>query len=369
MHAARLVESFKSDFPARFSAVGSNRLAQAGAFIIEDYRNISVMGISEVFSKLGHIRQAFKKVKKYLREARPSLVVLVDFPGFNLRIAAFAKKLGIPVIYFIPPQIWAWRQGRVEKIKAYVDKVISILPFEQKFYESHGVDVAYVGHPFVNTVKPKYGKEEFFRQLDMEIDDDRPIVTIMPGSRGNEVAKHLPLMLKAVDIIEKAIPDVIVLLPLAESIDPAVLGPFQDRLHNVRVLHDSAYDALSYCHTAIVSSGSVTLEAAILRTPTIVIYEISHLSYLIAKMVVNVKYISLPNLIAQKEVFPEFIQNLDPEKIAQKAVYMVQNGKKEIEKDLNTVVEILGKYDSYELAADIIEGFLERKNGPIPETA
>lgn len=363
MHAANLVKSFKNHFHFQFSAVGSKILAEAGADIVCDYHNISLTGVSELFSKIFHIYTALNTVKKYIRKTRPALVILVDFPGFNLGIARFVKKLGIPVIYFIAPQIWAWKKGRIETIKRYVDRVICILPFEKKLYDSYGIDAVYVGHPFVTTVKPMLSRKEFLREI--QKDGKNPIITIMPGSRENEIKKHMPVLLKTGAIMKKSIPGMVVVLPLAENIEMAILEPFRDSFDNTTIVKKLAYDALAYCDTAIVASGSVTLEAAILKAPTIVIYRISSFSYLIAKMLVKIDFISLPNIIAGKEVFPEFIQDIDPEKIAEKALYMVHNGKEEILKDMDEIIEKLGHYNSYESARDVVIRFLEKRYGAL----
>ncbi len=363
MHAIHLIESFKNSFSFQFSAMGSTGLARTGADVIYDYRDISLTGISEIFSKLHHIRRAFKTIKKHILSIKPALIILVDFPGFNLKMARFAKKLNIPVLYFIPPQIWAWKKNRIFTIKQNVDQVISVLPFEKPLYETFGIHVAYVGHPFVQTVKPSLSREDFLKKSG--IDRRGPIITIMPGSRENEIKKHMPVLLNTIDIIRKSAPDITVILPLADNMDENVLELFKERLGNTLVIRNHAYDALSYCDAAIVASGSVTLEAAILGTPTIVIYQISSLSYFIAKMLVKVRWISLPNIIAGKEVFPEFIQDLDAAKIAEKTLYMVHNGKEEIKRDIDNIIAKLGSYNSYESARDTIVDFLENKYGAL----
>jgi lipid-A-disaccharide synthase len=363
IHAAHLVKSLTERFPFRFSAVGSKRLIEAGADVICDYQNISATGISELFSKKSHIRDAFKIVKKHIKETMPALVILVDFPGFNLRIARFSKKLGIPVIYFIAPQIWAWRKKRIKTIERYVDRVICILPFEKALYDKHGIDSVYIGHPFVNTVQPSLSKEEFLRQIGK--DGANPIVTIMPGSRENEIKKHMPVLLETIAIMKKSIPGMTVVLPVAENIEENIFEPFKGPLGDTVMIKRHAYDALAYCDIAIVASGSVTLEAAILKAPTMVIYRISSLSYFIAKMLVKMQFISLPNIIAGKEVFPEFIQNIDPEKIAEKALYMVHNGKQAIQEDIDGIIEKLGHHNSYESARDAVIGFLEKRYGTL----
>lgn len=363
MHAAQLVTALLERFPFQFSAVGGRRLADAGAHIVCDYHNISITGISEVFSKTTHIFSALRTVKKHIINTRPALVILVDFPGFNLRMARFSKKLGIPVIYFIAPQIWAWRKKRIETIQRYVDRVICILPFEQRLYESYGVDAVYVGHPFVNTVRPSLPKEEFLKQI--KTDGKNPILTIMPGSRKNEISKHMPVLLKTVSSMKKSIPKLVVVLPLAENIETTILEPYRDSLSDILVIRGLAYDALAYCDTAIVASGSVTLEAAILKTPTIVIYRISSVSYLLAKMLVKITFISLPNIIAGKSVYPEYIQDIDPEKIAEKALHMVHNGKEEAQEDLEGIMDKLGHHNAYKSAGDAIVGFLEKRYGAL----
>lgn len=363
MHAAHLVTALQERFPFQFSAVGSRRLAETGAHIICDYYNISITGISEAFSKINHIHKTLRTVKKHIKDTRPALVILVDFPGFNLRMARFSKKLGIPVIYFIAPQIWAWRKKRIETIKRYVDRVICILPFEQMLYESNGVDAVYVGHPFVNTVRPELSKEEFLKRI--KTDGKNPILTIMPGSRKNEMTKHMPVLLKTVVVMKKIIPELVVVLPLAENIEMATLEPYRNSLSDIRVMRGFAYDALAYCDTAVVASGSVTLEAAVLKTPTIVIYRISPVSYLLARMLVKINFISLPNIIAGKSVFPEYIQSIDPEKIAEKALHMVHNGKEEIQEDIEGIVEKLGHYNAYKSAGDAVIGFLEKRYGAL----
>ena len=363
MHAAHLVKSLKERFPFQFSAVGGKRLMESGVDIICDYQNISITGISELFSKITHIYSAWRIVRKHIRETRPALIILVDFPGFNLRMARFAKKLGIPVLYFIAPQIWAWKKKRIQTIKRYVDRVICILPFEKALYDQHGIDAVYVGHPFVNTVKPSLSREKFLEQI--HSDGSNPIITIMPGSRQNEITKHMPVLLKTVTIMKKSLSGMVVVLPLADNIEMDVLAPFKDSLGDTVIIKKHAYDALAYCDMAIAASGSVTLEAAILKTPTIVIYRISSLSYLVAKMLVKIQFISLPNVIAEKAVFPEFIQDIDPEKIAEKALYMVDNGKEVIQEDINGIIEKLGHYNSYKSAREAVIGFLEKKYGTL----
>ncbi|MCX5807842.1 MAG: lipid-A-disaccharide synthase [Proteobacteria bacterium] len=364
IHAFHLIDELKYFFNFQFSGIGSTKLRDAGVDIVYDYKNISLTGLSEIFSKLRHIRDAFSKIKKHLREKRPSLLILVDFPGFNMRIARFAHNLGIPVIYFIPPQIWAWRKKRIYKIKKYVNKVICILPFEKKIYEDYSIDVAYAGHPYMEIVKPLYTREDFLRMAG--IGGKAPVLTIMPGSRDNEVEKHMPILMDIIEAIEKRVENLKILLPLAENIDQKIIEKYRKENIEITYLKGLSYDALANSDLAIIASGSATLEAAILGTPTIVIYKISFLSYVFARLLVKINYISLPNIIAGKEVFPEFIQTFDVEKIAEKALYMLSNGKEKIKVEIDNMKIKLGKENSYKMAAKTIVEFMEHTYGALP---
>jgi lipid-A-disaccharide synthase len=352
IHAFHLVEALKGSLSAQFSGIGSKKLQEAGMEIIYDYSNISLTGISEIFGKIQYIREAFKSIKQHIAREKPSLLILVDFPGFNLNVAKFAKTLGVPVVYFIPPQIWAWRKSRIKKIRERTDKVLCILPFEKQLYEEHGIDATYVGHPFMKTVKPQYSREDFYNK--MGIVQEGPIITILPGSRENEVKKHMPILLSVLEKLKHHVHKPTILLPLAQNIDLHLMEQLLEGHPMVKMFKGLSYDALAYSDIAIAASGSVTLEAAILGTPTIVIYKVSLLSYALARMLVNIKYISLPNIIAGKEIFPEFIQQLNAETIAEKALYMLNNGREQIKKDIELLKSKLGTFDSYQLAKNEI---------------
>jgi lipid-A-disaccharide synthase len=367
IHASHLVKSLRRTLHVEFSGMGSKKLHEAGVHIIYDYGNISVTGISEIFGKLKYIREAYNTIKQHIVREKPSLLILVDFPGFNLRIAKFAKAHHVPVVYFIPPQVWAWRKSRIRKIRERVDKVICILPFEKQLYEEYGVDATYIGHPFVNTVKPVYSRTEFYTKVGIE--QKGPLITILPGSRENEIIKHMPILLSIITKLEQHIHKPAILLPLAENIELLRLEKHLAGNHTIRAFKGLSYDALAYSDLAIAASGSVTLEAAILGTPTIVIYKISPLSYILAKILVNVPHISLPNIIAGKEIFPEFIQQINPEKIAEKALYMLNNGRDKIKNDIELLKIKLGTFDSYQLAKDEVIQLLEQIYGTLPKAS
>ena len=367
MHAVRLVTELQKRIPITFSGVGSVGLSRCGVDVVHDYRNISLMGLSEVFSKLGHVWEAYRALKRHLIDISPSLLILVDFPGFNLRVARMAHHLGIPVVYFIPPQIWAWRKRRIHFIKKYVSMVISVLPFEKPLYEEHGVEVHYIGHPFVQTVKPRYSRADFLSML--EIPEEATIITVMPGSRENEITKHLPVLLETIALMRRRLQNLVVLMPLSDNTDERSIAQLLKGKEKVMLLKGYTYDALSASQMALIASGSATLEAALLGTPSIVLYRLSGLSYLLARLLVKVDYVSLPNLIAGKEVFPEYIQHLDPERIAKKALSMLNNKGDEQRKQLEEIRQKLAGHDSYSMASREIVQLLERIYGPIPQTS
>jgi lipid-A-disaccharide synthase len=367
IHALNLVSALNSILPLQWSAIGSERLRATGIDILYDYRAISVTGLSEVLPKLGQIWMAYRRLKRYLLEALPSLLILVDFPGFNLRVATMARGLGIPTVYFIPPQVWAWRATRINRIKRDVDLVISILPFEKALYDQHGVPSVYVGHPFMTTVRPSKPKDSFLEESGLK--QRWPIITIMPGSRENEIARLMPVLLQVISRLRRKLENMAVLLPVAENIDRAAIEPFTKSMPEIHLLDGASHDALASSDVALVASGSATLEAAILDCPTIVIYKVSTLSFLAAKYLVKVGYISLPNLIAGKEVFPEYIQNLDAESIAERALHMLNNETTSTKKGMEEVRRKLGTSDSYGLARDAVIRLLEQTYGPLFPTS
>ena len=368
LHAVHLVRAVTAAIEMEFSGMGSTRLSDAGVKLVHDYRDISLTGLSEVFFKAGHIWKAYFSLTRHLRETKPDLLILVDFPGFNLRIARAAKRLGIPTVYFIPPQIWAWRKNRMKQIKSWIDLVLCILPFEEALYREHHVPAKYIGHPFLHTVKPTLHRGSV------------PFHVRHPGRR----ARHHHNAGEPAERGEKAharphgdsppsageLGRLTVLLPVADTMDEAFFAPFIRGLDGVIPIKGLPYDCLAHSDAAVIASGSATLEAAILGVPSVVLYKISSLSYLVARMVVRVSHISLPNIIAGREVFPEFVQSLDAERIANTVVSMVNNDKSAIQKEMEEVRKRLATpdRDPYRIACAEILRFLERRYGPLPET-
>lgn len=371
VHAAHLVRAVNALIPMRFSGMGSAILRDAGVSIIHDYREISITGmnIADLLSKAGHLLAAYRVLKKHLSETPPRLLILVDFPGFNLRLARLARKLGIPVVYFVAPQVWAWHRSRVRQIKANVNLVLSILPFEEPFYRQYDIPVSYVGHPYATMVKPVLSKEDFYSTY--AIDGEAPVITMMPGSRKNEARRHMPILMDVLKHLDEDLGHYTVLLPVADTLPEGFFGPFLEGRENVIPIRGLAHDCLAYSDMAVIASGSSTLEAAILGVPSCVLYKISRLEYLAARIVVKVPYISLPNIIAGKEVFPEFVRSVDPEKIAKTVVSMLHNDRSPVQRTLEEIRNRLtpSGSDPYEKAAQAILRFLEHTYGPVPKTA
>jgi lipid-A-disaccharide synthase len=367
IHALHLVNAINAALPLQWSAIGSERLRAAGVDVLYDYREISVTGLSEVVPKMAQIWRAYRKLKHYFLESLPSLLILVDFPGFNLRVARMARKLGIPTVYFIPPQVWAWKAARINQIKRDVGLVISILPFEKALYDQHGIPSTYVGHPFMETLHPKRSRSRFLEESGLR--GRWPIVTIMPGSRENEIAKHMPVLLQVIGRLRQHLAQMAVILPVAETINREVIEPFVKDDPEIRLMEGASLDALANSDIALVASGSATLEAAILNCPTIVIYKISPFSFFVAKHLVKVGHISLPNLIAEKEIFPEYIQDLDAETIAERALHVLNNDAARMKNDMEELRRKLGTSDSYGLARNAVIQFLERMYGPLSTTS
>ncbi len=314
-HAADLVRNLMELRPGLgVYAVGGERLKGAGAEILFGSSELSVVGLFEVLRHIRPIFSAWKRVVTWLEHNRPSLLILVDFPEFNLLVAKKAKALGIPVFYYISPQVWAWRQGRVKKIRRVVDKMAVILPFEREFYKKYGMDVEFVGHPLLDSVGTTLGKEEFFEKLG--IPSGNRLICLLPGSRTGEIRRHMKLFLSAARLIASGSKAVSFCLPLAPGLEPGAAGIIKEQATalasscgiRVNLVENSAHDAIASSDLAIAASGTVTLEAAILKTPTIVTYRISPLTYFLGRRLIKVKYVSLVNLIADRQVVPEFLQ-------------------------------------------------------------
>ena len=343
MHGAKLAQSIKSHASDTFLfGVGGNTMQMEGVRCIVDAKTLSVVGITEVFAKLPTIYRAMATVKKALSSLKPDLLILIDFPDFNFHVAAVAKKLNIPILYYISPQIWAWRQNRVKKIKRLVDHMAVILPFEASFYHEHHVPVTFVGHPLLDRISPMPTPQASTTL------SKKPIIGLLPGSREKEVSTLLPVMLEAAIIIKRNLPTARFAVSCSESVKEdlvmSVVNQYASTLE-IEIIKGSVVQVFKQSQLLVAASGTVTLEAALYGVPTVIVYKVSPLSYWLGKRLIKVKHIGIVNLIVQKELLPELIQdNASPQTIAETITSMFSNQEKlrQIEVELLGVKDLLG---------------------------
>jgi lipid-A-disaccharide synthase len=303
LHGSNLMKEIKLlDKESDFRCWGGDLMEAQGGEIVKHYRDLAFMGFAEVVTNLGTIMSNLRFCKEDILNYKPDTLILIDYPGFNLRIAEFAHKNNIRVVYYISPQIWAWKKNRVHKIRKYVDKMIVILPFEKDFYAKYSVEVDFVGHPLLDSIQNQKVKNKSTFLKDNNL-DDKPIIAILPGSRKQEVAKMLKGMLQLVDIYK----DYQFIIAGVNTLDSSFYSGLT-RLKDVNILYGQTHDIVRNAEAALVTSGTATLETALIGTPEVVCYQGSRISFEIAKRIVDIKYISLVNLIMDKEVVTELIQ-------------------------------------------------------------
>ncbi len=326
MHGANLARAIKEISPnAHLFGFGGPQMQQAGVTLCRNMLDYSVMGFWEV---LINLRRMFK-LKAYLvdemKKQKPDLLVLIDYPDFNWRLASEAKKLNIPVFSYIPPSAWAWRKGRAKKVAALADKIVAIFPFETKVYEEAGANISFVGNPLLDNVNPSMSREEAYKFF--HINPENNNILLLPGSRKQEIDKMLEPMLKSAKIIKQKHMDTEFFLPVAPGIDrEAMASKIKANGLTVRLFGEKTYDLMNCCDFAIATSGTVTLEAALMNLPSIVLYKMSSFTYRIAKIFVKVKFFSLPNILADKKILPELLQDeVNGENIAKEAEALLKN--------------------------------------------
>ena len=348
LHGANLVRELRIlDSTLKLSGIGGSGMAGAGVTLFYDISNLAVMGIIEVFKRWKDIRSALNILEERFRNDPPDLLILIDYPGFNLELARRARKYRIRVLYYISPKIWAWREGRIERIKKYVDRMAVILPFEKKFYQARGVDVDFVGNPLLDQVHAALTPSEFRARYD--IDQDAVVIGIMPGSREQEIAQLLPLFTQTAALLNRAVKNCVFLLPLAPTLKTDDLKEHirPDGNHlKIRIIQDERYSAMAACNVAMAASGTLTMELAILKVPMVVCYRVSMITYLLIKPFIKVNYVSLVNLVAKNEVVPELLQNkATPDNIFEQIMLLLHNreARTAMQKKLTLVCRELGE--------------------------
>ncbi len=356
LHGANLVRAISQLHPeAQFIGLGGPRMEAQGVKTLVPARDTAVVGLSEVAAKLGNIVKAYILLSRMLKQSKPSLLILIDFPEFNLKMASKAKKLGIPVMYYISPQVWAWRPGRVKKIASVVDRMVCILPFEEKFYRDRGVAVDYVGHPILDAIPSEVPSHEIRQRFGLE--GAYPVIGIAPGSRDHEVSSLLPVMMAAAQRLAERYNGLTCLLPLAPTIEEEKIKAMVARAAvPTRICRENIYEVFSCCNCAMVASGTATLECAIMEVPMVVAYKVSPMSFFLAKRLVKVDHICLVNLVAGEEVVPELIQDeITPEGLEKHIVTLLEDEleRSRVVQGLRKVKELLGGGGASRRAAEI----------------
>ncbi|HJZ63727.1 MAG TPA: lipid-A-disaccharide synthase [Candidatus Acidoferrum sp.] len=361
MYAARLAAEMKKHADVEIFGMGGAQMRAAGVDVITDYSEVNVLGITEILSHLPQLRRAMRNLVTQASNRKPALAILTDFPGFHLRLARKLKWLGVRNVYYICPQFWAWRPWRANLVRRRFALGLCIFPFEEKFFAEAGAKVKFIGHPLVGEVRATLSKSEFAAKYGL--DSSRQIVTILPGSRAGEIARHLPTLLESVRVLalQKAAAYNFVLALSAET----ALTQIKDldtKLESVKIVRGDTYDALAAADAAIICSGTATVEAALLDVPMIVVYKVSKLTAMLAKPLIRTKFFGMVNLIAEREVAPELIQEtFTAEKIAREVETLLEPARAaQARADLSEVRRRLGPPGAVERAAEAILALLPK---------
>ncbi|HEY3175134.1 MAG TPA: lipid-A-disaccharide synthase [Candidatus Polarisedimenticolia bacterium] len=362
-YGAGLMQAVRRSAPGvAFTGIGGRYMRDAGLESLLDAEKIAVLGFVEVLTSLPVIRGAFRMCLRELA-AKPDLVVLIDYPGFNLRLARKAKEAGVPVVYFVSPQVWAWKPGRVKTIAETVRRMLVIFPFEEAFYRERGVEATFVGHPLVEILKtdgPRLSREEAARRVGL--DPARRIIGLLPGSRMKEVRRNLPPVLGAARLLSERFPDLQYLIPVASTLTRSAVSSMVD-LPGVALTDGDFNEAVNLCEAAIVSSGTATVETGLLGVPMVIVYRLNPLTYQLARRMTHLKWFGMVNLVAGRMIVPELIQSdCTPENIAAEIERFLTDRvlRERTRRDLKGVKEELGGGGAFAAAAAIVIEELRR---------
>jgi len=363
MYAARLATALRKRMDVALFGMGGPQMRAAGVDVITDYSEVSVVGITEILSHLPSLIRAMRRLVSEAKRRKPPFAILTDFPGFHLRLARKLRPHGIRNIYYICPQFWAWRPWRVRIVRRRFAQALCIFPFEEAFFGDAGVRTKFIGHPLVGAVQATQTREEFCRQHNL--DPGQPIVAILPGSRHSELAQHMPVIREACQLIQQQRPAQFVIAAAVHSNLSDLQAGWSPGL-NVRVVENQTYSALAAADAAIVSSGTATVEAALLNVPMVVVYRVTPLTALLAKPLVRTSYFSMVNLIAERRVVPELIQkDFTPAKVAAEVLHLLndERAREELRVGLAEVRKRLGPPGAVDRAADAIAALLSTVAG------
>ncbi len=315
LHGGKLVTSLLQQQPdAEIFGVGGDNMKKAGMELLFHVEDLAFMGFTEVIKHLGDIKKVFNSLIREAQARKPDIIVLIDYPGFNLRFGKKAKSLGFRIFYFIAPQVWAWHQSRAKKMASFIDRMAVLFDFEVDFFKRYGIDARFVGHPLLDGLQLKLSETGFRRTFSLPV--DAPLLGLFPGSRNQEIDQLLPTMLQTARRLREKHAQIVVAVSQADTISDAQIGDHLAGYENIAVIKGAAYELMNYSRSAMVASGTATLETACFQTPFVIIYKVSSFSYFIGKRVVKIPFIGLANIVAGRQVVQEFIQeNASPENI------------------------------------------------------
>ena len=360
LHGGHVLNELRKKRPElEIVGTGGRHIEEAGARLFYRVEELAVIGFFEVAKRYRYYKAIFDDVVQQLDREKPDILLLVDYPAFNLKLAGEAKKKGIRIIYYIAPQVWAWKKKRVEKIKELVDELVVLFPFEVDFFKKEGIVAHCFGHPLLDIVQPDLDKDSFF--FDQELDISKKTISLLPGSRRNEINKHLPLLFETAAQLQARNKELQFLMPLAPTVDDGLIEPFLGFSEvKVNIIKGNTYSAVAHSDFALVASGTATLETAILGTPEIIYYKSSAITYFIGKYLLQIKVIGLPNIIAGELIVPEDPHCQSPEKLADMVQSYLEDEQtyRTLKTNLENIRSKLGNQGAYQKTAEFIHSIL-----------
>jgi lipid-A-disaccharide synthase len=367
LYAGALVTALRAREPGiDVFGLGGDHFKAAGGRMVGDFRGLAVTGLLEAVRVLPDSYAMYRRLVQAARDERPDVLVLIDYPDFNFRLMAAVKRLGVPVVYYVSPQLWAWRPGRIQTMKALVDRVLPIFPFEEPLYRAEGVEVEFVGHPLVELVRIHDSRDALTRGLDL--DPSRPIVALLPGSRSNELQRLVPVLAAAVPRIASAVVGTQFLVARAPNLADSYFMPFQGTGATVRVVEGATDDVLAASDAVVTASGTATVQAALHGKPMVVVYRLSPVTYKLGKPLVRVSMFSMVNLVAGERIVEELIQeDCTPDRVAAETVSLLTNPARvaDMKEHLAVVRAKLGGMGASGRAADAILEVARRQHQPV----
>ncbi len=362
LHGSGLVREILLAQPeAHIFGIGGDRMRSHGMELVHHINEMSVLGFWDVIKQFRFFKKVYHELVELMESQKPDVLVLIDYPGLNLKLARAAHERHIPVLYYIAPQVWAWGAGRIKKMAQIVDKMAVIIPFEEKMFRAAGIDATFVGHPLLEVISSEMSKEQFFETYQLNV--SAKTIGLLPGSRPLEVKRLLPVMAETADFLQKKYPKIQVLVSQTPSVDNAIYEEILGKYSNFKVIENNTYEIMNHSDLIVVASGTATLETALFKTPLIVVYKVDPFSYFIGKTLVKIDSIGLVNVIAEKKVAPELIQNdLKKEKLAPEMEDLLFNKSKRqaMIDELKIIEAKLGSSGASKRTAEMILQMIEK---------